>query len=134
MSVSFNKVILAGNVTRDPELRHTPNNTPVTDITLAINRQFKCKEETTFVDVTLWSRLAEITSEYVKKGHPILVEGRLQLDTWENNEGEKRSKMKVIAERMQMLSTKNGVNSDTDKEKASDNASDDSDSDDDIPF
>lgn len=110
---SFNRVILVGNLTRDPELRHTPSNTPVTEIGLAVNDRRKNAngewiEETTFVDVTLWSRTAEVASEYLTKGSPVLIEGRLKLDTWESNDGQKRSKLRVVGERMQMLGSKGG--------------------------
>ncbi len=104
---SFNRVILVGNLTRDPELRYIPSGTAVTDIGLAVNdrrknAQGEWVDETTFVDVTLWARLAEIASEYLNKGSPVLIEGRLKLDTWEK-EGKKQSKLRVVGERMQML-------------------------------
>jgi len=110
---SFNRVILVGNLTRDPELRYTPSNTPVTDIGLAVNDRRKNAngewiEETTFVDVTLWARTAEVASEYLTKGAPVLIEGRLKLDTWESNDGQKRSKLRVVGERMQMLGSRTG--------------------------
>jgi single-strand DNA-binding protein len=105
---SFNKVILVGNVTRDPELRYIASGTAVTDIGLAVNDRRKDGktgewiEETTFVDVTLWGRTAEIAGEYVTKGSPLLIEGRLKLDTWEKD-GKKNSKLRVVGERMQLL-------------------------------
>lgn len=104
---SFNKVILVGNVTRDPELRYIPSGTAVTEIGLAVNDRRKTAsgewvEETTFVDVTLWGRTAEVAGEYVTKGSPLLIEGRLKLDTWEKD-GKKNSKLKVVCERMQLL-------------------------------
>jgi len=110
---SFNRVILVGNLTRDPEVRYIPSGTAVADIGLAVNDRRKNAngewvEETTFVDVTLWGRTAEVASEYLSKGSPILVEGRLKLDTWEGNDGQKRSKMRVVCERMQMLSGRGG--------------------------
>ena len=109
---SFNRVILVGNLTRDPELRYTPSGTAVTDIGLAVNdrrknAQGEWVEETTFVDVTLWGRTAEIASEYLGKGAPALIEGRLKLDTWESD-GQKRSKLKVIGEKLQLLSARGG--------------------------
>jgi len=109
---SFNRVVLVGNVTRDPELRYIPSGTAVTDIGLAINDRRKNPsgewvEETTFIDVTLWSRTAEVACEYLSKGSSVLIEGRLKLDTWEN-EGQKRSKLKVIGEKMQMLGGRGG--------------------------
>jgi single-strand DNA-binding protein len=110
---SFNRVILVGNLTRDPELRYTPSNTPVTEIGLAVNDRRKNAngewiEETTFVDVTLWARTAEVASEYLTKGAPVLIEGRLKLDTWESNDGQKKSKLRVVGERMQMLGGRSG--------------------------
>src|SRR5262245_6896030 len=110
---SFNRVILVGNLTRDPELRYTPNNTAVTEIGLAVNDRRKNAagewiDETTFVDVTLWARTAEVASEYLTKGSPVLIEGRLKLDTWESNDGQKRSKLRVVGERMQMLGGRGG--------------------------
>ena len=103
---SFNRVILMGNLTRDIELKYTPSGTAVTDIGLAVNDRRKNQndewvEETTFVDVTLWARTAEVASEYLSKGSPIFIEGRLKLDTWETD-GQKRSKLRVVGERMQI--------------------------------
>lgn len=104
---SFNRVILMGNLTRDVELRYTPRQTAVTDIGLAVNDRRKSADgdwvdEATFVDVTLWGRTAEVASQYLGKGSPILIEGRLKLDTWEKD-GQKRSKLHVVGERMQMV-------------------------------
>ena len=109
---SFNKVILLGNVTRDPELRYIANGTAVTDIGLAVNDRRKTAtgewvEETTFVDVTLWGRTAEIAGEYVTKGSPLLIDGRLKLDTWEKD-GKKNSKLRVVRDRMQLLGGRSG--------------------------
>jgi single-strand DNA-binding protein len=109
---SFNKVILLGNVTRDPELRYIANGTAVTDVGLAVNDRRKTAtgewvEETTFVDVTLWGRTAEVAGEYVTKGSPLLIEGRLKLDTWEKD-GKKNSKLRVVGERMQLLGSRSG--------------------------
>jgi len=109
---SFNRVILVGNITRDIELKYIPSGTAVTEIGLAVNDRRKNQsgewvEETTFVDITLWGRTAEVASEYLSKGSPILVEGRLKLDTWETD-GQKRSKLRVIGERMQMLGSRGG--------------------------
>jgi len=106
---SFNKVILLGNLTRDPEIRYTPKGSAVCDLGIAVNRQYTLengerREEVTYVDVVLWARLAEIAGEYLKKGRPIFIEGRLQLDTWDDKQsGQKRSKLRVIGENMQML-------------------------------
>ena len=111
---SFNKVILMGNLTRDPEVRYTPKGSAVADIGLAVNRVYSTdngekREETTFVDVTLWGRTAEIAGEYLKKGRPVLIEGRLQLDSWDDKQsGQKRSKLKVIGESMQLLGGRQG--------------------------
>ena len=109
---SFNRVILMGNVTRDPELRYIANGTAVTDIGLAVNDRRKTPsgewvEETTVVDVTLWGRTAEIAGEYVTKGSPLLIEGRLKLDTWEKD-GKKNSKLRVVGEKMQLLGSRSG--------------------------
>lgn len=109
---SYNRVILVGNLTRDPELRYTPSGTAVTEVGLAVNDRRKGAngewiEETTFVDVTLWARQAEVASEYLGKGSNVLIEGRLKLDTWEK-EGKKNSKLRVVGERMQMLGGKGG--------------------------
>ena len=101
---SFNKVILAGNLTRDPELRYTPKGTAVARISLAVNRTFtgedgQKREEVSFVDVDAWGRQAEIIAQYMKKGRPLLVEGRLKQDTWEDkNTRQKQSKLKVVLE------------------------------------
>ncbi len=109
---SFNKVILVGNVTRDVELRYTTAQVPVTDIGIAVNRSWydkatgNKKEEVTFIDVTLWAKTAEVAEKYLKKGRCILIEGRLQLDQWDDNDGNKRSKMRVIGETMTMLGAK----------------------------
>lgn len=105
---SYNRVVLMGNLTRDPELRYIPSGTAVAEIGLAVNDRRKNAngewvDETTFVDVTLWGRTAEIASEYLTKGSPILIEGRLKLDSWEGQDGQKRSKLRVVGERMQML-------------------------------
>lgn len=106
---NLNKVQLMGNITRDPEVRYTPKGTAVTDIGLAINRNFtgddgERREETTFVDITFWGRQAEVIGEYMKKGRPLYVEGRLQLDTWEDKaSGQQRSRLKVIGEGFQFL-------------------------------
>jgi single-strand DNA-binding protein len=109
---SFNKVLLVGNLTRDPELRYIPSGTAVCDIGLAMNEKYKNAkgewvEEAVFVDVTLWARTAEVASEYLSKGSQVLIEGRLKLDTWEK-EGKKQSKLRVTCERMQMLGAKGG--------------------------
>jgi single-strand DNA-binding protein len=108
---SYNKVILIGNVTRDPEIKYLGSGTAVTELGLAVNDKRKNTqgewiEETTFVDVTLWGRTAEVAVEYLQKGSPVLIEGRLKLDSWQTSDGQKRTKLKVIGERMQMLGAK----------------------------
>lgn len=109
---SFNKVILMGNLTRDVEIRYIPSGMAVAEVGLAVNDRRKGQngewvEETTFVDVTLWGRQAEIAGEYLSKGAPVLIEGRLKLDQWEKD-GQKRSKLRVVAENMRMLGGKGG--------------------------
>jgi single-strand DNA-binding protein len=109
---SYNRVILVGNLTRDVELKYLPSGTAVADVGVAVHDRRKTQsgewvEEPTFVDVTLWGRTAEVASEYLGKGSPLLIEGRLKLDTWETD-GQKRSKLKVIGERMQMLGGRGG--------------------------
>jgi single-strand DNA-binding protein len=109
---SFNRVILLGNLTRDVEVRYLQSGTAVADIGMAVNDRRKGQngewiEETTFVDVTLWGRTAEVAGEYLTKGSPLLVEGRLKYDTWEKD-GQKRSKLTVVCERMQMVGSKGG--------------------------
>lgn len=107
---NFNKVILLGNLTRDPELRYTASGQAVATVGLAVSRKFKTKEgeqreDTAFVDCTAWARAAEIICEYKHKGDPILIEGRLQYRTWEDKEtGAKRSKLDVVIENFQFLS------------------------------
>jgi single-strand DNA-binding protein len=108
---SYNRVILVGNLTRDPELRYIPSGTAVTTLGLAVNDRVKrgdqWVDEATFVDITLWGRTAEIANEYLSKGSSVLIEGRLKLDSWEKD-GQKFSKLKVIGERMQMLGGRSG--------------------------
>ena len=111
---NFNKVILAGNLTRDPELRYTPKGTAVARITLAVNRTWKSesgesKEEVSFVDLDVWGRQAEVISLYMKKGRPLLVEGRLKQDTWEDkNTKQKQSKLKVVLESFSFIDSNRG--------------------------
>jgi single-strand DNA-binding protein len=106
---SLNKVFLMGNLTRDPEVRHTPKGTAVGDLAMAINLTYRAqdgteKEEVCYVDVVVWGRQAETCRDYLSKGAPIFVEGRLQLDQWEGPEGEKKSRLRVRADRVQFLS------------------------------
>jgi single-strand DNA-binding protein len=110
---NFNKVILIGNLTRDPEIRYTPSGTAVGDLRMAVNRRFRTgdgqeRDETCFVGVTVWGRQAETCGEYLKKGRPLLVEGRLKYDEWEK-EGQKFSRLSVVAERVQFLGSPRGA-------------------------
>jgi single-strand DNA-binding protein len=111
---SFNKVILAGNLTRDPELRYTPKGTAVARLGIACNRKWKSetgemKEEVTFVDVDAFGKTAETIGQYLKKGRPILIEGRLRYDTWEDKQsGQKKSKLSVVLENFQFLDSGGG--------------------------
>src|SRR5215831_3381626 len=111
---SFNRVILAGNLTRDPELRYTPKGMAIAKLGLAINRTWKneageTKEEVTFVDVDAWGRQAEVISQYFRKGRPILIEGRLKLDQWDDKQtNQKRSRLGVVLEGFQFLDSGRG--------------------------
>lgn len=110
---NVNKVILIGNLTRDPEVRYTPKGSAVAELGLAVNRYYTTeggekREETTFVDVTLWGRQAELAQQYLNKGRPVYIEGRLQMDTWQDkNTGQQRSKLKVVGDTMQFLGGRN---------------------------
>lgn len=109
---NLNKVMLMGNLTRDPEVKYTPKGTAVAQIGLAVNRVWsndsgQKQEETTFVDVELWGRQAEIAQEYLRKGRPVFIEGRLKLDSWDDKTtGQKRQKLKVVGEMLQLLGSK----------------------------
>lgn len=108
---SFNRVMLMGNLTRDVELKWLQSGTAVAEVGLAVSDRRKqgdeWVEETVFVDVTLWGRTAEVANQYLSKGSPLFIEGRLKLDTWEKD-GQKRSKLRVVAERIQMIGSKQG--------------------------
>ena len=111
---SFNRVILMGNLTRDPQVKYIPSGTAVAELGLAVNRTWfdkntnQKKEDVTFVDVTLWGRQAEIAGEYLAKGRSVLIEGRLQMDTWQDKEtGQNRSKLKVVCENMTLVGGRN---------------------------
>ncbi|SDU10158.1 single-strand binding protein [Verrucomicrobium sp. GAS474] len=109
----LNKVLLIGNLTRDPEIRYTPKGTAVGDLAIAINSTYKTqdgqtKDEVCYVDIVAWGRQAETCKEFLQKGAPILVDGRLQLDQWETKEGEKKSRLRVRAERIQFLGRPKG--------------------------
>jgi single-strand DNA-binding protein len=111
---NLNRVMLMGNLTRDPELRYLPSNMPVVALGLAINRRWKNQqgeqqEEVTFVDCEAFGRTAEVINQYLKKGRPIFIEGRLKLDQWQDKEGNKRAKMKVIVEGFEFIDAKPGA-------------------------
>lgn len=110
---SYNKVLLMGNLTRDVELKHTPSNMAVAQIGLAVNRRFKTKEgeskeETTFVDCEAWGRTAEVMQQYLSKGKPVFIEGRLKLDQWQDKDGGNRSKLKVVIESFEFIDSRGG--------------------------
>jgi single-strand DNA-binding protein len=110
---NLNKVMLIGNLTRDPELKYTPGNQAVCELGIAVNRKYRTKdneerEEVTFVDCEAWGKQAEVIKQYMAKGRPIFIEGRLKLDTWEDKEGGKRSKMRVVVENFQFLGSGGG--------------------------
>lgn len=111
---SLNKVMLIGNLTRDPEVRFTPKGSAVSDLGIAVNRTYvtdsgEKMQETTYVDVVVWSRLAELAGQYLHKGSPVFIEGRLQMDTWEDKAtGQKRSKIRVVADNLQFLGRREG--------------------------
>ncbi len=112
---NLNRVMLMGNLTRDPELRYTPSNTPVVQVGLAINRRWRnqqsneWQEETTFVDCEAWGKQAETINQYLRKGRPVYIEGRLKLDQWQDKEGHNRSKMKVVIESFQFIDSQRGA-------------------------
>jgi single-strand DNA-binding protein len=113
MAANFNKVILAGNLTRDPQLSYLPNQTPVVEIGLAVNRRWRGqdgqqKEETCFVDCRAYGRQAEVMNQYLAKGRPVLIEGRLQFSQWEDQSGAKRSKLRVVVEGFQFMGSGQG--------------------------
>lgn len=112
MATSYNKVILVGNLTKDPELRYTPNGTAVATFGLATNRRYKqgeeWKEETCFIDIVVFGRQAESASEYLSKGRAALIDGRLKLNKWESEDGQTRSKHEVIANTVQFLPSGRG--------------------------
>ena len=106
--ISFNKVFLVGNLTRDPELRYTPQGTAVTTLRIAANRTFKDRtgqpqKDTCFVIVVVWGQMAEVCNQYLQKGRQVLIEGRLQSRSWQNSEGKNRSTLEVVATRVQFM-------------------------------
>ena len=109
MAASLNRVFLIGNLTRDPELRYLPSGQAVATFTVAVNRVYTAgtgerKEDTSFIRVVVWARRAEVCNEYLRKGSPVFVEGRLQSRTWEAQDGTKRSSIEVVANNVQFLS------------------------------
>jgi len=133
---NYNKVILMGNLTRDPELRYTPNGTAVATLSLAINRRYKTneewREETDFFDIVVFGKQAENCGEYLKKGRPVLVDGRLSQRRWETDDGQKRSKVEVVAFSVQFLGTPNRDSTDSSGSGGTDSGPEFDDSD--IPF
>ena len=122
MPASLNKAMLIGNLTRDVELKYTASGAAVANFGLAVNRTYtnsdgEKTEEVCFIDMVAWNRLAEVAGEYLSKGSPVFVEGRLQMDSWEDQDGKKRSKLKVIAQNIQFLG---GGKADADKENTDD--------------
>jgi single-strand DNA-binding protein len=110
---NYNKVLLMGNITRDIELKHTSSNQAVATIGLAVNRRYKTaqgemKEEATFVDCEAWGKTAEVIQQYFSKGKPIFIEGRLKLDQWEDKEGKKQSKLRVVIEGFEFVESRGG--------------------------
>lgn len=111
--VNFNKVIMAGNLTKDPEVRYIPSGTPVASFSIAVNRRFKqgdeWKEEVTFIDIVVFGKQAENCGQYLNKGAGVLVEGRLQQRRWESEDGQKRSKYEVIAQNIMFMPKGRGI-------------------------
>lgn len=112
---NLNKVMLIGNLTADPEVRQTPRGNSLTELRLAVNRvssgpnEGERREETTFLDVTCWGRTGEVAAQYLSKGRPVFIEGRLQMDTWEDKQtGQRRSRIRIIAENLQLLAGRDG--------------------------
>jgi len=112
---SLNKVMLIGNLTRDPEVRFTPKGTAVCDMALAVNRRYLSDtgervEEVTYLDIVLWNKQAELAGQYLAKGRSVFIEGRLQMDSWEDKAtGQKRTKVRIVCENMQFLDSKGGA-------------------------
>ncbi len=111
--VNLNKVFLVGNLTRDPELRYTPQGTAVSTLRMAVNRSFKDKSgqtqrDTCFVNVVVWGQMAEVCNQYLQKGRAVLIEGRLQSRSWQNSEGKNRSVLEVVATRVQFMPQSSG--------------------------
>jgi len=115
---SLNKVFLIGNLTRDPELRYTPSGTAVADLNLAVNQRSvnkntgEQKDDVVFVNVTVWSKQAEACGQYLAKGSSLFIEGRLQFDSWEGKDGQKRNRLRVVAQRVQFIGKPKGARTD----------------------
>ena len=108
---NYNKVLLMGNLTRDVELKYTAGNQPVANLGIAVNRRYRTREgedreETTFVDCEAWGRTAEVMSQYLSKGRPVFIEGRLKLDQWQDQQGQKRSKLRVVVDTFQFVDSR----------------------------
>jgi single-strand DNA-binding protein len=130
MAASLNKVLLMGNLTRDPELRYIPSGAAVANFTLAVNRVYKDnagekKEEASFIRVVVWGKMAEVCGEYLGKGKPVLVEGRLKSRTWEAQDGQKRSALDVVATNVQFLGARGEKKADTGNTQSDDYAKSD---------
>ena len=128
MAANMNKVFLMGNLTRDPELRYVPSGTAVANFTLAVNRPYKDaagekKEEVSFIRVVVWGKMAEVCGEYLAKGRPVLVEGRLKSRTWEAQDGQKRSALDVVAMNVQFLGSRQDKQAETRPAQAETSAS-----------
>lgn len=113
---NYNKVLLMGNLTRDPELKRTSSDMAVAQVSIAVNRQYKDRngeqvKETTFVDCEAWGRTAEVIAQYLSKGKPVFVEGRLKLDQWQDKDGNNRSKLKVVIEKFEFIDSKGNQSS-----------------------
>jgi single-strand DNA-binding protein len=120
---NYNKVILMGNLTRDPEVRYTANNQPVANFGIAVNRRYTTgagekREEAMFIDCDAWGRTAELINQYFSKGKPIFIEGQLRLDQWEDQQGQKRSRHKVFVENFQFVESRGGGGPGGDGERA----------------
>ena len=120
MAASLNKTFLIGNLTRDPELRYIPSGTAVASFGLAVNRTYTNSDgekvdDVCYIDIVAWNRLAEICGQYLTKGKPVFVEGRLQMNSWEQEDGKKRSKLELVAQNIQFLG---GGKADTESEDA----------------
>ena len=133
---NYNKVLLMGNLTRDPELKRTATDMAVAQVSIAVNRRYKDKtgeqrEETTYVDCEAWGRTAETMAKYLSKGRPVFVEGRLKLDQWQDKDGNNRSKLKIVIENFQFVDSRGNQSSTPPTETAAATAPP---TDDDIPF